>query len=146
MITSREVDINVNQYGVQAVVPVVQYDSGRQIIFKIVDADIPSGCAAYIFVRKPSGKSVYDVCTVSDNAVTVTPAKQTFAEYGEVHGQVRISKDEEIVTSFDVIFDVKPSYVDNAEESKSGTTPKALINDVAVLKADVEAIKKKLGM
>jgi hypothetical protein len=146
MITSRDVDIYVNRYGIQATIPVVQYDSGRQFIFRVADASIPSGSTAYIFVRKPSGKSVYDVCTISGNAVTVTPAKQTFAEYGEVHGQVRISKNNEVVTSFDVIFDVKPSYVDNAEESKSGTTPKALINDVAVLKADVEAIKRKLGM
>lgn len=122
MIISREVDINVNRYGLRVVIPVVQYDSGRQIIFNIVDAELPSGCTSNIFIRKPSGKSVYNSCTVSGNKVTVTLTNQSLSEYGFNDAQIQIIKGEEVVTSFSFILEVKQSDADNAVISKSEST------------------------
>lgn len=122
MIISREVDINVNRYGLRVVIPVVQYDSGRQIIFNIVDAELPSGCTSNIFIRKPSGKSVYNICTVSGNKVTVTLTNQSLSEYGFNDAQIQIIKGEEVVTSFSFILEVKQSDADNAVISKSEST------------------------
>lgn len=122
MIISREVDINVNRYGLRVVIPVVQYDSGRQIIFNIVDAELPSGCTSNIFIRKPSGKSVYNACTVSGNKVTVTLTNQSLSEYGFNDAQIQIIKGEEVVTSFSFILEVKQSDADNAVISKSEST------------------------
>lgn len=139
MITSREVDIYVKRYGVQTTIPVVQYDSGRQIIFHVVDDTIPSGCTAYLFVRMPSGKLVYNNCTISNSTITVTPTNQTFAECGNTYGQIRISKNNEVITSFDVIFDVKKSYADGAIESISEVTSGQLINDMAVMSSRMDA-------
>lgn len=139
MIISRDVDIYVNSYGTKAIIPVVQYDSGRQIIFRIMDASIPSGSVAYIYIRKPSGKLVYNTCIISGNTVRLTLTNQALAEFGEANAQVRINKSDEVVTSFEVIFDIKPSYVDNAEESQSGVTPGELIDEVAEVKARMDA-------
>lgn len=139
MIASREVDIYVNHYGTRVIVPAVQYDSGRRVVFRIVDSEIPSGSTAYIFIRKPSGKSVYSTGIVSGNTVWVTLSNQDLAECGLAKAQVRINKSDEVITSFEVIFDIKPSYVDNAEESKSGVTPGRLIDDVAEVKARMDA-------
>lgn len=122
MIISREVDINVNRYGLRVVIPVVQYDSGRQIIFNIVDAELPSGCTSNIFIKKPSGKSVYNTCTVSGNKVTVTLTNQSLSEYGFNDAQIQIIKGEEVVTSFSFILEVKQSDADNAVISKSEST------------------------
>lgn len=122
MIISREVDINVNRYGLRVVIPVVQYDSGRQIIFNIVDAELPSGCTSNIFIKKPSGKSVYNACAVSGNKVTVTLTNQSLSEYGFNDAQIQIIKGEEVVTSFSFILEVKQSDADNAVISKSEST------------------------
>lgn len=141
MITSRDVDIYVNRYGIQATIPVVQYDSGRRIIFKIMDVTMPSNSTAYIFVRKPSGNVVYIVGTVSGNTVTVDLTDQSLAEYGTNLAQIRILNNDEAITSFDVIFDVKQSYADVAVESESGVAPAKLIDDIAVLNARVNAFE-----
>ena len=122
MIISREVDINVNRYGLRVVIPVVQYDSGRQIIFNIVDAELPSGCTSNIFIKKPSGKSVYNECTVSGNKVTVTLTNQSLSECGFNDSQIQVIKGEEVVTSFSFILEVKQSDADNAVISRSEST------------------------
>ena len=140
MITSREVDIYVNRYGLETRVPVVQYDSGRQLVFNLVDATLPSGCTAYIYINKPSGLSVYNTCTVSGNTVTVTLTNQALAEYGRNYAQIRIIKNEEVVTSFNIMLDVQQSYIDDAEESESNTTPSALLDEIALLSARVDEI------
>lgn len=122
MIISREVDINVNRYGLRVVIPVVQYDSGRQIIFNIIDAELPSGCTSNIFIRKPSGKSVYNACTVSSNKVTVTLTNQSISECGLNDAQVQVIKGEEVVTSFGFVLDVRGTLSNDAVISKTEST------------------------
>lgn len=141
MITSREVDIYVNRYGIQACIPAVQYDSGRRIVFRVVDAVIPSGTTSYIFIRKPSGNAEYILSTISGNTITVDMTNQSLSEYGINKAQIRIIKDEEVITSFDVVFDVKRSYADNAVESESGDMPAKLIDDIAMINARVDAFE-----
>lgn len=141
MITSREVDIYVNRYGIQACIPAVQYDSGRRIVFRVVDAVIPSGATSYIFIRKPSGNAEYILSTISGNTITVDMTNQSLSEYGINKAQIRIIKDEDVITSFDVVFDVKRSYADNAVESESGDMPAKLIDDIAMINARVDAFE-----
>lgn len=107
MITVRST-INIATQASPPVIPVVQGDSGRSIIFSLADFIIPEGALARYFVMKPSGLAVYNDATIDGNTVLVDLTAQSIAEVGDSEGQVRISLNDEVVTSFDFILHVVP--------------------------------------
>ena len=99
------------------IIEVVQGDSGRVLEFLSVDYDIPSGTTGTYYVQKPSGSAVYNSCTISGNEITVPLTTQTLAEHGECPLQVRLEKDGQFLTSFDVVLIVRPFRGIDAAES-----------------------------
>lgn len=76
-----------------------QYDNGRPIRVILQYAGkaytLPAGAAAYVDVRKPSGKIVHDAATVAagSSAVTFDLTTQMTAEYGQVLMELSIVGD-----------------------------------------------------
>lgn len=120
MITVRST-INLAHQSVPNIIPVVQGDTGRAILFTLADFTIPEGAVARYFVMKPSGLSVYNDATIDGNTVLVELTAQSIIETGDNYGQVRISVDEDIVTSFDFILHVGPFRGIDAVESTTET-------------------------
>lgn len=134
MITVKST-INIAGQTVPQIIPVVQGDTGRSILFTLADFTIPQGATATYYIQKPSGEAVYNAATVDGNTVLVELTAQSIIEHGDNYGQVRIENDGEIVTSFDFILLVKPFRGIDAVES----TTEMNIFDKAVEQAE-EAI------
>lgn len=104
-------------------IDVVQYDTGIQLVFTLVDFDIPDGTTATLYVQKPSGKFVYQESgiTVADNTITIDLDNQANTEHGNSVGyQVQLKNGNDTVTTFAGIFRVEKSLKDSgATESKT---------------------------
>lgn len=106
MLTVRST-INIASQTVPPIIPVVQGDTGRAILFTLADFTIPTGATATYYVQKPSGEAVYNNATIDGNNVLVNLTAQSIIEKGDNYGQVRIIVGEDVVTSFDFILLVK---------------------------------------
>lgn len=103
-------------------VDLVQYDTGVQLVFSLVDFDIPSGTTATLYVQKRSGKFVYQEkgITVSGNEITVNLENQALTEHGETKYQITLKNGTDTVTTFAGVLRVEKSLADaNAVESKT---------------------------
>lgn len=118
MVTSKAA-IHIESQATPPIIPVVQGDTGRSILFTIADFTIPTGATATYYIQKPSGNAVYNNATIEDNNVIVNLTAQAIAETGDNYGQVRIENDGEIVTSFDFILLVKAFRGIGAVESET---------------------------
>lgn len=127
--------INIAGQTVPQIIPVVQGDTGRSILFTLADFTIPQGSTATYYVQKPSGEAVYNAATIDGNTVLVELTAQSIIEHGDNYGQVRIENDGGVVTSFDFILLVKPFRGIDATQS----TTEMNIFDKAVEQAE-EAI------
>lgn len=107
MITQHE-KINLKDISSPRIVPCVQGDSGRLIVFDLADFTPPVGATATYYVQKPSGLAVYNTATIDGNSVLVDLTAESIAEVGDNYLQIRILDDEEVVTSFDCILAVAP--------------------------------------
>ena len=92
-------------------VPYVQGTNAVTLEFSFMDYTIPSGATARIYIKKPSGKEVYNTATVKNNVVTVKPTTQMFAEAGEYPGQIQIVKSSSILATFLIPFQVERNIV-----------------------------------
>lgn len=119
MITTQS-SISLTRQAVPPIIQAVQGDSGRNILFNLRDETIPEGATAAFYIAKPSGEFVYNVATVQDAHTVLVPLDaQCIIEPGENRGQVRISANDEVVTSFDFILDVQKFYGMDAAQSGS---------------------------
>ena len=122
MIIQKKIKIELQRKALLRPVDLVQYDTGIQLLFTVMDFDIPAGTTATLYVQKPSGKFVYQESgvTVSGNTVTIDLENQSLAEYGEAGYQVQLKNGEDQISTFAGILRVEKSLADaNAEESKT---------------------------
>ena len=133
MVTSKAV-IHIESQATPPIIPVVQGDTGRSILFTIADFTIPTGATATYYIQKPSGNAVYNNAVIEGNTITANLTAQSIAEIGDNYGQVRIAKDGEVVTSFDFILLVKEFRGIDATESITEMN----IFDKAVQQAEAE--------
>lgn len=105
------VDITVRDRGIPETIDYVQGTNAVPIVFTFWDWTVPSGAEARIFVKKPSGKEVYNEAVISGNTVTVNPTTQMFAEYGEQAGQLEILSGGKVLQSFLLVFRVEKSII-----------------------------------
>lgn len=90
------------------------------IYFEFRDYDIPEGASAKVFVMKPSGKAVYNICTIFDQEVRVEVTSQMFIEEGLSLMQVQIVKDEQSLVTYTQPVQVHKNFVEgDATESKN---------------------------
>ena len=116
MVTSKAA-IHIESQATPPIIPVVQADTGRSILFTLADFTIPTGATATYYIQKPSGNAVYNNAVIEGNTITANLTAQAIAEIGDNYGQVRIAKDGEVVTSFDFILLVKEFRGIDAVES-----------------------------
>jgi hypothetical protein len=103
-------------------VDVVQIDTGVQLVFKMMDFEIPDGTTATLYVQKPSGNFVYqdwDI-VVSGNRVAVDLHNQAIAEHGNAEYQLKLTNGGDTVSTFSGILRVGVSLADaGATESET---------------------------
>ena len=103
----------------------IQYVQGTDtvpIYFKFRDITFQAGTKANVYIRKPSGKEVYDtaIINVEDNSVTVDITKQMSAEVGISELQIELQQGNKVLYSFMEHLEVKRSIV--AINSETGSS------------------------
>jgi len=122
MKATKEINIYLTKKRNVRQIDVVQYDTGIQLVFTVMDLDIPSGATATMYVQKPSGKFVYqeDGITVADNTITIDLDNQAITEHGKVPYQVSLTSGSDVITTFTGLMLVEKSLKDSgATESKT---------------------------
>ena len=107
---------------IQSSVSAIQYDTAREFHFYIDDYIISDDSEIRIYIRKPSGKEIYNHCILKDNEIVVVPTTQMLAECGLNIGQIQIVKDEVILTSFSFTIEIEENYSENAIPSTNEFT------------------------
>ncbi len=105
--------INLNVQGkfpVQ-IIHYVQYSTEIPLQFYIADYTLTEEMTARIYIRKPSGKEIYNDCTIDGQTVSVIPTAQMFAEAGKQMGQLQIINGGSILVSFLLKFDVEENII-----------------------------------
>ena len=97
--------IFLTKKGLQTVIKYVQGTNAVPISLHVEDYTLPSGAEARIYIKKPSGKEVYNNASISGNTINVTPTTQMFAEEGEAKGQGQILSGGKIRATFVLLFD-----------------------------------------
>ena len=103
--------IQIKNKDVRTRIEYVQGTNSIPIILQVVDWEIPGGSEARIYVKKPSGKEVYNSAEVSGNEVTIQPTTQMFAEHGRQLGQVQIANGDDIAATFLLEFEIEKKFV-----------------------------------
>lgn len=103
----KRVPIRLTNKDVRTRIEYVQGTNSIPIILQVVDWEIPEGSEARIYVKKPSGKEVYNSAEVSGNDITIQPTTQMFAEFGRQHGQIQIVNGDDIAATFLLEFDIE---------------------------------------
>lgn len=125
-----ERDIYVKGNGNPVVIRYVQLTNAIPLVFHVRDYTVPSGVEARIYVKKPSGKEVYNTASISGNMVTVNPTTQMFAETGEQPGQVQIISGSKTLVTFQIIFDVERNII--SESAIESTNEYTIIDQLII--------------
>lgn len=113
-------NIQLKYKGIPTRIDLVQYTNAMTLVFVLTDYPIPSGATARIYVKKPSGKEVYNEATISGDAVTVSTTTQMTAEAGANNAQLQIVKGSIVAASFVFYLHVQPNIAeDTAIESSN---------------------------
>lgn len=122
MKVQKQIEVRLSKKRVIAPVDVVQYDTGVQLVFSVLDFAVPTGTTATIYIQKKSGKFVYQEngITVSGNDITVDLENQALTEYGEVKYQLQLKNGTDVITTFAGVLRVERSLANSgAEASKT---------------------------
>lgn len=136
-------------------IEVVQYETGVQLVFEVQDIELDTSATATLFVRKPSGKFVFqeDNISLTGNTVVVDLHNQAITEHGHPFFQIKFKKDEEVISTYSGMLTVEKSLDDSgAEESKTvfaafdeftdeqiARIEEATRSQIDLMKAEVEA-------
>lgn len=116
-------------------VNITQADTGHEIKCTFPDFTLPLGTAAKVWAIKPSGKIVYNDCTVSENSVIINVTNQMAAEKGVTLAQLKLTNNGELVSSFPIHLKCSMDISGNGTESK---------NEITILDKFLEEQGKKL--
>lgn len=138
-------DIFVRSRGLTVQIDYIQGTNAVPLRFQFRDYMVPTGAAARIYIKKPSGKEVYNNASLSENTVTVQPTSQMFAEAGEQEGQLQLTSGQKILVTFPILFRVERNLISESavESTDEYGALLQLIQDAgnAVLEADSAAKK-----
>lgn len=79
----------------------VQGTNALPIVFTFADYSIPEETAAKVYVEKPSRHCEYNLATIADNTVTVDVKDTMFDEVGTSNLQIKLTKDDKTLITFD---------------------------------------------
>lgn len=91
-----------------AVFYTVQGDTGRELVLKMPDMEIPDDAVTKLTLVLPSGTVTTASGTVDGQTVVVPLSDDNLAEYGRLVGQLQLKSDDLRVTSY-------AFYVENEE-------------------------------
>lgn len=111
--------IRIKNKDVRTRIEYVQGTDTIPIVLSVIDWDIPAGSTARVFVKKPSGKEVYNEATVSGNDITIQPTQQMFAEFGRQLGQVQVVNGENIAATYLLNFDIEKNLAFDSSKVES---------------------------
>ena len=136
----KKIDIRLVKKGNHDSFRVVQYDTGIQLVFNILDFELPVGTTATLYVRKKSGKFVYQETgiTTSNNTVTVNLENQALTEHGEAFYQLRFVNGSDVLSTFTGTMQIDRSLAD-ADAVESSTVIAAFEAKTAEQIAQIEA-------
>lgn len=124
-------------------VNVVQGDTGRELYFVIDDYDIPSDSEFRIYIRKPSGKEIYNYCYYANGEIVVQLTTQMVAEIGQNVGQIQIIHSNHTqITSFNFKLIVEENMIigsDIVSKDEFGILDE-LINNARITIADMQEL------
>lgn len=89
----------------------VQGDTGRIWHFVIDDYEIPLDAEVRMYVKKPSGKEIYNPAIVEEQIISFQPTLQTLAETGQSIGQIQILSNGQSVSTFPFFLNVEKNYI-----------------------------------
>lgn len=98
-------------HNILASVNVVQGDTARELYFVIDDYDVPEGAEYRIYIRKPSGKEIYNYCYFANGEIVVQLTTQMCAEIGTNIGQIQIISNHVVLTSFNFNMNVEENMI-----------------------------------
>ena len=98
--------------GIPTRIDLVQYTNAMRLVFVLTDYPMPSGATARIYVKKPSGKEVYNVAAINGDTVTVGTTTQMTAEAGTNNAQLQIVKGSIVAASFVFCLNVQPNIAE----------------------------------
>lgn len=137
----KRINIEILSKSLTRHVPVIQNDRGRIIECYITDCQIPTGTKVKFWAMKPSGKLVYNDCTLKDNVVSIELTNQTLAEKGLVACQIEFDGD---VSSYEFFLDVERDISGNGTVSENESTVlDALLEEMRVAIANVKSETEK---
>lgn len=113
-------DVRVLENDLKDKIDYVRGTNAVPIYFEFQDYDIPEGASAKVFVMKPSGKAVYNICTIFGREVRVEVTTQMFIEEGLNLMQVQITKNDQSLVTYMQPVQVHKNFVEgDATESKN---------------------------
>lgn len=113
-------DVRVLENDLKDKIDYVRGTNAVPIYFEFQDYDIPEGASAKVFVMKPSGKAVYNICTIFGREVRVEVTTQMFIEEGLNLMQVQITKNDRSLVTYMQPVQVHKNFVEgDATESKN---------------------------
>lgn len=126
-----------------ASVNVIQGDTGRELYFVIDDYEVPSDAEYRIYLRKPSGKEIYNYCYYANGEIVVQLTTQMIAEVGQNVGQIQIvSSNHTLLTSFNFVLNVEENMIEGSEISSKDEFGilDELINNARITIADMQEL------
>ena len=136
----KKINVRLLKKGSQDSLRLVQYDTGVELLFNILDFELPTGTTATLYVRKKSGKFVYQEqgVTVTNKTVTVQLENQALTEYGEAFYQLEFKNGTDVISTFASSMWVDRSLA-NADAVESTTVVAAFEELTAEQIAAIEA-------
>ena len=149
MKVQKFIEVRLTKKRMTPIIDAVQYDTGVQIVFSLVDFDIPSSTSATLYVQKRSGKFVYQEknITISGNDITVNLENQALTEHGEMKYQIKLKNGTDTITTFTGILRIEKSLADaNAVESKTviSAFDELTADKLAEFRAEAEVIAQNV--
>lgn len=90
---------------------VVQGDTARELYFIVDDYEIPNDAEYRIYIRKPSGREIYNYCYYANGEIVVQLTTQMISEIGTNSGQIQIVNNNVILTSFNFNLNVSENMI-----------------------------------
>lgn len=142
----QNIILYVAKQGFQPTVKTVQADTGREIVCKIADFDIPQETAATFYALKPSGKWVQNTASVSNQEITIKLTNQVLAEKGTIACQLQLEHSGETIKTFEFTLDNKASYAGDwpVSENQSNVLDKLLQDTQEKVNQAIQEIPKEV--
>lgn len=105
-------DVYVVQDRIKEKIDYIRGTNAIPIYLHFRDFEIPSGAVAKVFVVKPSGKAVYNLCSIAEQTVRINVTDQMFAEIGTNLMQVQIVKGTDTLVTFTQPVSVHRNFVE----------------------------------